>query len=92
MSCGSFRTAEDYRDHLPCERCSPVEEQNRRNVEQWVSTYFEARPTHADRVLERFELIQLLEAALPFVQRAAFVGHAVGADELISKIKKAIGR
>lgn len=23
MSCGRFRTAEDYRDHLPCPSCEP---------------------------------------------------------------------
>ena len=50
MKCGTFRTGEDYRDHLPCEVCEPTKtkEQIEKDDVAWCRDFMGACQNLAD--------------------------------------------
>lgn len=61
--CGTFRGAEDYRDHLPCEKCEPTmtAAQRREQRISWVWGNLNASSNHkvsrelVERVVDELE-------------------------------------
>ena len=88
--CGeSFRTAEDYRDHLPCPKCSPAEDRNARS--QIIRTARENLRSQADRELERANLLSLIERLLPYIGPDVH-DRFPEALALEADVKKALGK
>lgn len=81
MSACTFRTAEDYRDHLPCDRCEPKAEDTKN-----PSYYSSLSPEPVD-VAVAWGLNYPKARALTYIARA---GRKPGVSE-VDDLTKAIG-